>query len=103
MSLRKEEAPFVNARLTTIIENVSLSVAVVQVASRLVRCVESFVGVDESVGAGQRLGMIRFGSLVAVIVPQRKDVRIEAKPGERVTAGLPVLARYNVNDERTEN
>jgi hypothetical protein len=47
--------------------------------------------------------MIRLGSLVAVIVPQRKDVRIEAKPGERVTAGVSVLARYNVNDERTEN
>jgi phosphatidylserine decarboxylase len=103
MSLRKDESPFVNARLTTIIENVSLSVAVVQVASRLVRCVESFVGVDESVGAGQRLGMIRFGSLVVVIVPQTEGVRIEARPGERVTAGVSVLARYHVNDERSEN
>ena len=103
MSLRKEESPFVNARLTTIIENVSLSVAVVQVASRLVRRVESYLSVGGRVSAGQRLGMIRLGSLVAVIMPQRKDVRIEAKPGERVTAGVSVLARYNVNDERTEN
>ncbi len=103
MSLGKDEAPFVNARLTTIIGNVSLTVAVVQVASRLVRRIESFLTLDERVGAGQRLGMIRLGSLVAVIVPQRKGVRIEAKPGERVTAGVSVLARYNVNDERTEN
>lgn len=103
MSLGKDEAPFVNARLTTIIRNASLSVAVVQVASRLVRRVESFLTLDERVGAGQRLGMIRFGSLVAVIVPQTNGVRIEAKPGERVTAGVSVLARYNVNDERTEN
>ena len=52
---------------------------------------------------GQRLGMIRLGSLVAVIVPQGDGVSIEAKPGERVTAGISVLARYHVNSERTRN
>jgi phosphatidylserine decarboxylase len=102
MSLRKDEAPFVNARLTTILENASLSVAVVQVASRLVRCVESFVTVGQNVGTGQRLGMIRFGSLVAVIVPQIKGVRIVDKPGERVTAGVSVLAYCDVKDTRSE-
>lgn len=101
LSLRKEESAFKNARFTTIIENASLTVAVVQVASRLVRRVQSFLTLDERVGAGQRLGMIRLGSLVAVIVPQTNGVRIEAKPGERVTAGVSVLARYDVNSERT--
>ncbi len=103
ISLRRDEAPFVNARLTTIIENASLTVAVVQVASRLVRRVESYLSIGETVGAGQRLGMIRFGSLVAVVLPQREDVRIEVKPGDRVTGGISVLAHYEVNDERAEN
>ena len=103
MSLGKDEAPFVNARLTTIIENVSLTTAAVQVASRLVRRVESYLSVGERISAGQRLGMIRFGSLVTVVLPQREDVRIEVKPGDRVTAGVSVLARYQVNDERTVN
>jgi len=103
MSLRKDIAPFVNARLTTIIENTSLTVAVVQVASRLVRRVESYLNVGETVGIGRRLGMIRFGSLAAVVLPKRKDVKIEVKAGDRVKAGLSVLARYEVNDGRIEH
>lgn len=103
ISLREEESPFVNERLTTIIENASLTVAVVQVASRLVRRVESYLNVSETVSVGQRLGVIRFGSLVAVVLPKREDVSIEVKPGVRVTAGVSVLARYEVKDERTEN
>ena len=103
ISLRKDEAPFVNARLTTMIENASLTLAVVQVASRLVRRVESYLNVGETVSAAQRLGMIRFGSLVAVVLPKREDVRIEVKPGDRVVAGISVLARYGVNEERAES
>ena len=97
ISLRKDEAPFVNERLTTIIENASLAVAVVQVASRLVRHVESYLNVGETVSTGQRLGMIRFGSLVAVVLPKREDVRIEVRPDDRVKAGSSILARYKVN------
>ena len=103
ISLRKDEAPFVNERLTTIIENASLSLAVVQVASRLVRRIESYLSVGETVSVAQRLGMIRLGSLVAVVLPKREDVRIEVKPGDRATAGISVLARYEVKDERAED
>jgi len=100
-SLRKDEAPFVNERLTTVIENASLTLVVVQVASRLVRCIEGYLSLGETVSAGQRLGVIRFGSLVAIVLPRREDVRVEVKPGERVKAGISVLARYEV--ERVEN
>lgn len=103
ISLRRDEAPFVNARLTTIIENTSLTLGVVQVASRLVRRIEGYLSVGETVSAAQRLGMIRFGSLVAVVLPRREDVRIELKRGDRVTAGISVLARYEVKGERVEN
>jgi phosphatidylserine decarboxylase len=100
ISLGRDEAPFVNARLTTIIENPSLSVAVVQVASRLVRRVEGYLRVGDIASAGQRLGMIRFGSLVATVLPRRDDVSLAVQPGDRVKAGVSVLARYDVSDER---
>jgi len=106
LSLRQDKAPFVNERLTTIIENSSLTVAVVQVASRLVRCIQSYLSMGETVCVGQRLGIIRFGSLVVVVLPRREDVRVEVKPGDRVTAGISVLARYQryqVNDEGAES
>jgi len=94
MSLRREEAPFSNERHTTVIEGGSLVVAVVQVASRLVRRVESYLTVGETVSAGQRLGIIRLGSLVAVVLPRREDVRVQVKAGDQVTAGVSVLARF---------
>ena len=103
ISLGKAESPFVNERLTTVIENASLTVIVVQVASRLVRRVESYLSMGETVSMGQRLGMIRLGSLVAVVLPKREDVRIEVKPGDRVKAGTSVLARYGADGERVEN
>lgn len=98
LSLRREEAPFANERHTTVIEDGSLVVAVVQVASRLVRRVESYLSVGDAVSAAQRLGMIRFGSLVAVVLPRREDVRIEVKAGDRVTAGVSVLARSDAGE-----
>lgn len=94
ISLGKAEAPFLNARLTSVIENPSLTLGVVQVASRLVRRVETYLNEDQTVSAGQRLGIIRFGSLVAVVLPQREDIDIQVKPGDHVTAGETVLACY---------
>ncbi len=101
LSLRKDEAPFVNERATTVIENNALTVAVVQVASRLVRRIETYLDVGSSVAVGQRLGMIRMGSLVAVVVPKRDDVRITTRVGDTVTAGITVLARYSPREEMT--
>lgn len=99
ISLGREHAPFVNERLTTIIENPYLSVSVVQIASRLVRCVEAFIKVGDAVKCGQRLGMIRFGSQVAHIFPRREDVTIEVKTGDHVIAGVTILARYQKPDK----
>lgn len=94
MSLGKEEAQFLNTRCTTVIENHSLTLAVVQIASRLVRRVESYLSLNATVQPGQRLGVIRFGSLVAVVLPHRGDIQILVKPGDRVTAGVSILARF---------
>lgn len=94
ISLVNPEAPFMNERLTTVIKNDSLEVAVVQIASRLVRRIESYLSIGESVSVGQRLGIIKLGSLVAIIIPNKDNVSIEVNPGEFVKAGISVLARY---------
>jgi len=99
ISLRKDEAPFINERFTTIIENDALRVGVVQVASRLVRCIRNYLTQERLVQAGERLGVIRFGSLVAIIVPKHQNVLLTVKPGDRVTAGISILARYKTPRE----
>jgi phosphatidylserine decarboxylase len=94
ISLGKDEAPFVNARCTTVIEGEGFCVATVQIASRLVRRIENYLSVGQAVSAGQRLGRIRFGSQVAIVVPKVDHVSIDIKVGDEVTAGVTVLARY---------
>jgi phosphatidylserine decarboxylase len=94
LSLRREEAPYVNERCTTLIENQRFRVAAVQIASRLVRQIDNYLHSGETVSAGQRLGMIRFGSLVAVILPNRTDVKLHVNVGDHLEAGVSILARY---------
>jgi phosphatidylserine decarboxylase len=94
LSLRNTEAPFINTRCTTLITNKKISVATVQIASRLVRRVDNYLNPDQTVELGERLGMIRFGSLVAVIFPIREDVGIEVQIGQTVQAGVTTLAHY---------
>jgi phosphatidylserine decarboxylase len=94
ISLRRDEAPFINERCTTVIDCDGFVVASVQIASRLVRRIENYLSVGQSVNAGQRLGRIAFGSLVAVVLPKRDDVEIEVQVGDQVTAGVSILARY---------
>jgi phosphatidylserine decarboxylase len=91
-SLRRADMVFENERTTTIIEQGALQVAVVQIASRLVRQIVSFVSEGQAVALGQRIGMIRLGSQVDIVLPARPDVRVTVQPGERVWAGMSILA-----------
>ena len=50
-------------------------VAVVQIASRLVRQIAGYVGVGDKVAQGQRIGVIRLGSQVDVVLPSRATCR----------------------------
>jgi phosphatidylserine decarboxylase len=91
-SLRRSEMVFRNERLTTIIESDDWQIAVVQIASRLVRQIVSFVEENQEVRRGQRIGVIRLGSQVDLVLPYRPDLRVTVKPGDRLTAGQSVVA-----------
>jgi phosphatidylserine decarboxylase len=91
-SLRRPEMIFQNERLTTIIESDDWQVAVVQIASRLVRQIVSFVEESQEVRRGQRIGVIRLGSQVDLVLPYRPDLRVIVTPGDRLTAGQSVVA-----------
>jgi phosphatidylserine decarboxylase len=91
-SLRRLEAVFENERATTVIERAGLQVAVVQIASRLVRQVSVFVREGQEVTLGQRIGVIRLGSQVDVVLPAREELKVMVEPGERVRAGESIVA-----------
>lgn len=68
-------------------------VGVVQIAGLVARRIVKFVGEGESLSAGQRFGLIRFGSRVDVYLPQ--GINALACLGQRAVAGETVLADLN--------
>lgn len=94
-SLGKPGIVFENERATTVIEGGGLQIAVVQIASRLVRQIAAYVEPDDEVALGQRIGVIRLGSQVDVVIPKRAGLEVEVTPGQRTYAGKSVLARLD--------
>ena len=65
-------------------------IGVVQIAGLVARRIVPFVREGTSVGAGERIGMIRFGSRVDVYLPE--GVRPLAAEGQTATAGETIIA-----------
>jgi len=61
-----------------------------QIAGFVARRIVCTLKVGDSVRAGERFGMIKFGSRVDIFIPQRATIR--AKVGDVTTAGETVLA-----------
>jgi phosphatidylserine decarboxylase len=91
-SLRKPEMMLTNERVTTVIRDGDLEIAVVQIASRLVRRIVTFVSPGDLLDAGQRIGAIRFGSQVDLIIPARPHINVAVQAGDRVVAGQTIVA-----------
>jgi len=67
-------------------------IAVIQIAGLVARRIVSFAREGEAVGAGQRIGMIRFGSRVDVYLPEGS--RALVAEGQTAIAGETVLADF---------
>lgn len=92
LSLKKDEALVQNERVTTTIDNGSFKIGIVQIASRLVRRIVTYLDENNAVEIGQRIGMIKFGSQVDLIIPKLKSLRLCVKPGDEVQAGQSIIA-----------
>ncbi len=82
-----------NERQLLAIDGARGPLVVVQVAGLLARCIRLWVTPDAALHAGQKIGMIKFGSRTDVIVPHGTAHALVAK-GDRVKAGITPLARY---------
>ncbi len=79
-----------NERSSLVLETVSGKIGVVQIAGLVARRIVSFVREGETIGAGDRFGLIRFGSRVDVYLPD--GVRVLVGHGSKAIAGETVLA-----------
>jgi phosphatidylserine decarboxylase len=63
-----------------------------QIAGWIARRVVAWKAAGDSVGLGERIGMIRFGSRMDLWLPL--DAEIIARPGQNVAGGTSILARW---------
>ena len=97
LSLKDPQSIVRNERHSYVIDQSGEKFGVVQIASRLVRRIDSYVKAGQEVRRGQWIGMIRFGSQVDLIVP--RHYRIEVRVGDQVYAGKTIMAKKNENPD----
>ena len=79
-----------NERNALVITGVRARIGVVQIAGLVARRIVPFVQEGQAVAAGDRIGMIRFGSRLDVYLPE--GTRALVAEGQTATAGETVLA-----------
>jgi len=93
MSQRSSEA---NESNTVVLEPANGApgpIVIRQIAGVLARRIVCTCRQGERLEAGQRFGMIKFGSRTELIVPLRDDVRVCVRTGQKVRAGRTILVR----------
>lgn len=87
----KEHASAQNEQNTVTIENEGTRVVFKQIAGLIARRIVFTKQAGDVVAAGERVGLIKFGSRVDVVFGPEWD--LEVRQGMRVTAGSSILAR----------
>lgn len=86
----REEASVQNEMNTVTVEGDGTKVVFKQIAGLIARRIVFYKRPGQSVGKGERIGLIKFGSRVDVLLGPEWEVAV--RPGERVQAGSSVLA-----------
>ena len=85
----QNEASVANEQNLIVLKAPEGRLAVKQIAGFLARRIVCRVVTGQKLEAGERIGMIRFGSRVDLIVPAGAEVYV--KPGDRVKGGISVV------------
>ena len=81
-SLKNPISLIENERNTIVLENERLTVGIIQIASKRVRRIDTYVDTNDFLNKGEWFGMIRFGSQVDMVLPT--SVNLEAHRGTEV-------------------
>jgi phosphatidylserine decarboxylase len=85
-----------NERSALVIESGGVNVGVVQIAGLVARRIVNFVREGDSIGVGERFGLIRFGSRVDVFLPTTTQVLVGV--GQKAIAGETVIADLRASE-----
>ena len=87
----KDEVGFENEHQLIGIDRGDLRITVKQIAGILARRIVSWVTLDDRMKQGDIYGMIRFGSCLEIVMPERAQILV--REGEKVQGGRTVLGR----------
>ena len=87
----KDEVGFENEHHLIGIDRGDLRITVKQIAGILARRIVSWVTLDDRMKQGDIYGMIRFGSCLEIVMPERAEILVTK--GEKVQGGKTVLGR----------
>ena len=79
--------------MTSVVEGVARPLVYRQVVGLLARRIVTRVRPGQTVLAGERIGLMKFGSRMDVFVPP--DCTLKVSRGDRVVAGETVIARWS--------
>lgn len=85
-----------NERNSLVISTPNGRVGVIQIAGLVARRIVCFVREGQSLGVGQRFGLIRFGSRLDVFLPEGTMALVAE--GQTAIAGETILADFGLND-----
>ena len=85
----RRDSSELNERCTLHLQGESARVTVVQIAGVLARRIVCRVGPGDKLAAGERFGLIRFGSRTDCLMP--RGTRVSVRPGDRLTGGVTVI------------
>lgn len=101
MNAALDKASEENERRAVVIESPDgQQIGVVQIAGFIARRIVTIADIGDTIGVGQRFGLIRFGSRVDVYLPPGKAALISV--GQRAVAGETVLADLSSNEAERE-
>lgn len=92
-----DKASLDNERNSLVISAAGTRIAVVQIAGLIARRIICYVRETQPVGAGERFGMIRFGSRLDVYLPEGTTPLVAV--GQTALSGETVLADLRAHDE----
>ena len=86
----RDEASELNERCTLALQGETARVGVTQIAGVVARRIVCRVKPGDKLQAGERYGLIRFGSRTDLVVPKGTEMRVKA--GDRVRGGETIMA-----------
>ena len=86
-----------NERNSLVISTANGRIGVIQIAGLVARRIVSFVREGQTIGAGERFGLIRFGSRLDVFLPEGTNPLVYE--GQTAIAGETILADFRLNDQ----